>query len=74
MRENVRFKGGYMSRWINERYAGRGCALAIEMKKIFMDEWTGEVDEAVLAAIGDALATATDATRDILASAPTAVR
>ena len=74
VRENVRFKGGYMSRWINERYAGRGCALAIEMKKIFMDEWTGEVDEAVLAEIGDALSTATDAVRDVLASPPTAVR
>jgi len=74
VRENVRFKGGYMSRWINERYAGRGCALAIEMKKIFMDEWTGEVDEAVIAAIGDALATATEAVRDVLASPTTEAR
>jgi len=74
VRENVRFKGGYMSRWINERYAGRGCALAIEMKKIFMDEWTGEVEEAVLAEIGDALSTATDAVRHVLAPAPTAAR
>ena len=72
VRENVRFKGGFMSRWINERYAGRGCALAIEMKKIFMDEWTGEVDEAVLAEIGDALSTATEAVRDVIAPVPSA--
>lgn len=74
VRENVRFKGGHMSRWINERYRGRGCALAIEVKKIFMDEWTGVVDEAVLGTIGDALSAATDAVRDVLTSSPTAVR
>jgi N-formylglutamate amidohydrolase len=74
VRENVRFKGGHMSRWINERYSGRGCALAIEVKKIFMDEWTGELDEAALGTIGDALSAATDAVRDVLASSPTAVR
>ncbi|HKY48803.1 MAG TPA: N-formylglutamate amidohydrolase [Acidimicrobiia bacterium] len=42
--ENVRFKGGYFSQWIDERYAGRGCALALEFKKVFMDEWSGEVN------------------------------
>lgn len=66
VRENIRFKGGYMSRWINNRYQQRGCALAIEMKKIFMDEWTGAVDESVLEAIGGALTQATDAVRDVL--------
>jgi N-formylglutamate amidohydrolase len=74
VRENVRFRGGHMSRWINERYQGRGCALAIEVKKIFMDEWTGEVEEAVLGSIGDALSAATDAVRDVLATSSTAVR
>ncbi|HKY14150.1 MAG TPA: N-formylglutamate amidohydrolase [Microthrixaceae bacterium] len=44
VRENVRFRGGELSRWVHRRYAGRGCALAIEFKKSFMDEWTGEVD------------------------------
>jgi hypothetical protein len=44
--ENLRFKGGYFSQWIDERYAGRGCALALEFKKIFMDEWSGEVNMA----------------------------
>jgi N-formylglutamate amidohydrolase len=66
VRENVRFKGGHMSGWINDRYAGRGCALAVEVKKFFMDEWTGEPDEAVIAAVGDALASAADAVRAVL--------
>jgi N-formylglutamate deformylase len=44
VRENVRFEGGHLSRWVNERYSGHGCALALEFKKGFMDEWTGRVD------------------------------
>jgi len=61
VRENVRFQGGHMSRWLNERYAGRGFCLAIEVKKIFMDEWTGEPAEAVIVNVGDALIAATEA-------------
>ena len=45
VRENVRFRGGELSRWVDHRYEGRGCALAIEFKKVFMDEWNGAVDE-----------------------------
>lgn len=44
VRENVRFRGGELSRWVNTRYRDRGCALAIEFKKTFMDEWTGLLD------------------------------
>jgi len=68
VRENVRFRGGYMSRFINERYAGRGCALAIEVKKIYMDEWTGQGDESVIVGVGEALAAATSAVRDYLSA------
>ena len=68
VRENIRFKGGHMSRWVNETYKGRGCALAIEVKKVFMDEWIGKPDEMVVGAIGDALYAATDAVRDVLSS------
>jgi N-formylglutamate deformylase len=53
--ENVRFKGGYFSQWIDERYAGRGCALALEFKKIFMDEWSGEVNMAHVGRLREAL-------------------
>jgi N-formylglutamate amidohydrolase len=48
VRENVRFKGGFLSRWIHETYPETGCALAIEVKKIYMDEWTGVPDESSL--------------------------
>jgi N-formylglutamate amidohydrolase len=44
VRENVRFKGAYLSRFVNERFP-TGCSLALEFKKTFMAEWTGEVDE-----------------------------
>ena len=54
--ENVRFKGGHFSQWINERYAGRGCALALEFKKTFMDEWSGEANLAHVGRLREALA------------------
>ena len=56
VRENVRFGGGYLSRWVHGTFPLAGCALAVEVKKFFMDEWTGAVDEARLAAVGGALA------------------
>lgn len=54
--ENVRFKGGYFSQWIQELYPDRGCALALELKKTFMDEWTGHVDLTRLNRLREALA------------------
>jgi N-formylglutamate deformylase len=54
VRENVRFRGGYMSQWIHRTFPSTGCALAIELKKTFMDEWTGVVDDAHLEALGRA--------------------
>jgi N-formylglutamate amidohydrolase len=55
VRENVRFRGGHFVTWIHRHFPRSGCALAIEFKKTFMDEWTGEADESLLRAIGDAL-------------------
>jgi N-formylglutamate amidohydrolase len=45
VRENVRFKGADLDRWVHERYPETACALALEFKKTFMDEWTGRVHE-----------------------------
>jgi N-formylglutamate amidohydrolase len=45
VRENVKFKGGYFSRWIHEKFPRKVCCLSIEFKKFFMDEWTGKGDE-----------------------------
>jgi N-formylglutamate deformylase len=58
VRENVRFTGGHLSAWVNGRYRGRGGAVAVEFKKVFMDEWSGAVDAAYLATLADAVATA----------------
>jgi N-formylglutamate amidohydrolase len=55
VRENVRFKGGHFSRWITENFAAQGCVLAVEVKKVFMDEWTGQADERLVSEVGEAL-------------------
>ena len=42
VRENIAFQGkGELARFVHERYADTGCSIAIEFKKIYMDEWTG---------------------------------
>jgi N-formylglutamate amidohydrolase len=58
VRENVKFRGGYLSRWVNGRFPGRACAVAIEFKKFFMDEWTGELDSETFGLLHAALASA----------------
>ena len=55
VRENVKFKGGNQVKWLHENFAGNGCGLAIEFKKFWMDEWTGEKDGEMVRAIGEAL-------------------
>ncbi len=55
VRENVAFMGGEMAAWVHRTFPATGCALAIEMKKTFMDEWSGRVDEAHLAELSRAL-------------------
>ena len=52
VRENVAFQGkGYQTRFVHERYPDRGCAIAFEFKKFFMDEWSGRPDERELDAM-----------------------
>ncbi len=41
---DVKFTGGYFSRWVNATFPGSCMCLAIEFKKIFMNEWTGELN------------------------------
>jgi N-formylglutamate deformylase len=43
-RIDVKFTGGWVSRWIHQTFPGQVLCLAVEFKKIFMDEWTGAVD------------------------------
>lgn len=56
VRENVKFQGGAMSAWVHRTFPTTGCALALEFKKSFMDEWSGRVDDEQLAVLGHALA------------------
>jgi len=43
VQENVAFQGkGEQTRFVHEHFAENGCAIAVEFKKFFMDEWTGE--------------------------------
>jgi hypothetical protein len=52
VRENVAFQGkGEQTRFVHNRYPGRGCAIALEFKKFFMDEWSGEPDGGEIAAM-----------------------
>ena len=55
VRENVRFGGGWFARWVHETFPEEGCVLAIEVKKFFMDEWTGEPYPELIDAVGEAL-------------------
>jgi N-formylglutamate deformylase len=56
VRQNVRFRGRQLAAWTHARYPGRGIVLALEFKKVFMDEWTGEVDRARIEELASALA------------------
>jgi len=55
VRENIKFKGGYFPRWIHEKFNGSICCISIEVKKFFMDEWTGEPDYELLSTLQEAL-------------------
>lgn len=66
VRENVRFLGGYFPRWVNARFGEQGCAIALEIKKFFMDEWTEAVDWSMVGGVRDLLQSAASAVREAL--------
>lgn len=45
VRENIRFRGRYLAEFVHSWFPESGCILAIEVKKFFMDEWTGDADK-----------------------------
>ncbi|MFP4473658.1 MAG: N-formylglutamate amidohydrolase [Candidatus Omnitrophota bacterium] len=51
VRENVNFQGGYFPEWVHEHFTGKGCVLALEIKKIYMDEWTLDPDPVKVCAL-----------------------
>ncbi|WP_238388910.1 N-formylglutamate amidohydrolase [Roseimaritima ulvae] len=66
VRENVKFQGGQLSRWIHEKFPRQVCSLAIEFKKTFMDEWTGETDPSEIEVIFDVLSSTLPGVREEL--------
>jgi hypothetical protein len=44
VRENVKFRGRHLAEYVHTRFPVTGCVLALEVKKFFMDEWTGRAD------------------------------
>ena len=55
VRENVKFRGRHLARWIHDRFPDQACVLSIEFKKFYMDEWTGVGDIDQIQAIHQAL-------------------
>jgi N-formylglutamate amidohydrolase len=58
VRENVKFFGGHFPEWIHRQFPETVCALAIEVKKFFMDERSGALDARQHAELQAALARA----------------
>lgn len=65
-RENVAFEGRNLAWWVHDRYPRVGCVLALEFKKTFMDEWSGELDEERLRNAQEGLAAALPGLREEL--------
>ena len=52
VRENIAFQGkGEQTRFVHGRHPARGCAIALEFKKFYLDEWTGQPDPVELQAM-----------------------
>lgn len=67
VRENVAFQGrGELARFVHTRHPKAGCAIAIEFKKFYMDEWTGEPDPRSLQAMRALISHVADVSRALL--------
>lgn len=67
VRENIAFQGkGELTRFVHERYPATGCAIAIEFKKFYMDEWSGTPEQAHLDAMRSFISHVAAASRTLL--------
>lgn len=69
VRENVKFSGGHCAAWTHATFPDSGCVLSIEVKKFYMDEWSGEADLSRVEAIGRALESTVPGVLEELANA-----
>ena len=70
VRENVAFQGkGELTRFVHERYPQTGCAIALEFKKFYMDEWAGTPHPDELAAMRAFISDVAARARTLLAGA-----
>lgn len=65
-RENVRFTGAELATRIHDRFPDTGCCLAVDVKKVFVDEHTGQLDVSAFERIHRALAGAVPGLRESL--------
>lgn len=68
VRENVKFRGRQFAQWIHLRYPKSVCVLSIEVKKFFMDEWSGMGDPVQVQALRQALACTLGGVKSALAA------
>lgn len=69
-RENVKFGGGHFAQWVAETFPLSGAVLAIEFKKTYMNEWTGEVDPSAIDRIRSVLEAAVPLLAEAVDAAP----
>ncbi len=68
VRENVKFKGRAFAQWVHDNYPQSACVLSIEIKKFFMDEWSGMGDPVKIQALRQALASTLPGVKQALSS------
>ncbi|MFP7721702.1 N-formylglutamate amidohydrolase [Lysobacter sp. A3-1-A15] len=67
VRRNVRYDGGgHFPEWLYATYGQSVCAISLEYKKVFMDEWSGKADIGALYELRDGLRQAVAAARPVL--------
>lgn len=69
VRENVKFKGGGLPAFVHSHFPESGCVVSVEVKKFWMDEWTGMFDRQAHQAIHHALASTVGGVRKRLTAA-----
>ena len=66
VRENVKFRGGHLPRWLRQHFPKSVCTLSLDFKKTYMDEWSGTLDRRALCGLMGALGSAVAAVRPML--------